>query len=255
MAALEILHLTDPHLLAAAHARLHGWQVETSFGAVLADALRRYPDCAALVLGGDLVDDESVAGYQRLDARLRALGRPVLAMAGNHDDPARMQRHLAAAAVHGVLDIGGWRLVALDSHRPGTASGHLGERRIEALTQTLGACPHRPTLVFVHHPPVAVGSAWVDAIGLDDGAALRTCLAAQPQVRAVVCGHAHQDARIDCGGFDCLVTPSTMRQFLPGATDFGLDPKRGPGYRCIELDDHGRWRTRVHRVAVADACG
>lgn len=255
MAALEILHVTDPHLLAAEHARLHAWPVEASFDAVLAAALRRYPDCAALALGGDLVDDESVAGYRRLDARLHALGRPVLAMAGNHDDPTRMQQHLGTATVHGVLDLGGWRLIALDSHQPGTASGRLGETRIEALAHTLGASPDRPTLVFVHHPPVAVGSAWVDAIGLEDGDALRACLAGQPQVRAVVCGHAHQAARMDCGGFECLVTPSTMRQFRPGATTFALDPKRGPGYRGIRLYADGRWQTRVHRVATGAACG
>lgn len=255
MPAIELLHLTDPHLLAEPGGQLHGWHVQRAFDAVLADATRRYLDYAAIVLGGDLVDDESEAGYARLNTRLGELGRPVLAMAGNHDCPRSMARTMTAAVVHDALDVGGWRLIALDSHKPGSAAGRLGARQIEALERRLIETA-APTLIFVHHPAAPVGSRWIDAIGLEDRDTLATVLARHSQVKAVVCGHAHQAATLDARGMPCLVTPATMRQFLPGAADFAEDTTRAPGYRWLSLTVDGELASRVHRVPAASAaCG
>lgn len=253
---IQLLHITDPHLRADPAARLHGWDVEQAFARVLADAVQRYPNYHALVLGGDLVDDGSPAGYRRLDSRLAELGRPVLAMAGNHDDPAAMTRHLKHAQVNGQLQIAGWSLIALNSHRTDSDAGRIGHAAITALDRTL-ARTQSPTVVFVHHPPCSLDSAWLDAIGLEDAASLLQTLGAHSEVRAVVCGHAHQAAhRRIAGGIDCWTTPATMRQFRPGSPAFAPDQQRTPGYRWLSLSDDGRIHTRVHRVAAAAAaCG
>lgn len=253
--SLQLLHITDPHLCAAADARLHGWHVMDAFEAVLAQALARHPRFDALVLGGDLVDDESRAGYARLDRRLAALKRPVLAMAGNHDDPALMAATLDHASVHGCLELGDWRLYALDSHVEGRESGCVGAEQRARLDQQLRADP-RPSVVFVHHPPCPLDSAWIDAIGLLDAQALRQLLACHSQVRAVVCGHAHQSAHRALGAIDCWITPATMRQFRPGSPDFAEDREQAPGYRLLELQPGGRVDTRTVRVEEARAaCG
>ncbi|GAB3681117.1 metallophosphoesterase [Salinisphaera aquimarina] len=252
---MRLLHITDPHLRADPEARLHGWHVEQAFEQVLTHAITRYPDYDALVLGGDLVDDESSAGYDRLNRRLAQLGRPVLAMAGNHDDPALMARLLTHARVHDELALGGWDLHALDSHIPGDDAGRLGPAQLERLDRRLRAGA-APAVVFVHHPPCPMDSAWIDAIGLRDGAELGTLLAGYPRVRAVVCGHAHQAARRSIGTIDCWVTPATMRQFLPHSAAFAEDRDRAPGYRLIELSDDGVFTSRIHRVdAARRACG
>ena len=73
---ITLLHITDPHLCAAPGTRLHGWDVAAAFERILNSALGAHPDADALVLGGDLVDDESEAGYRWLDARLAETGRP-----------------------------------------------------------------------------------------------------------------------------------------------------------------------------------
>lgn len=252
---LQLLHITDPHLLANANARLHDWHVNYAFTTVLEAATRRYPDYDALVLGGDLVDDQSAAGYQRLDTMLRLLGRPILAMAGNHDDPGRMAHYLDCAHVHRPLALGGWQLHALDSHWPGNAAGRLGEAQLADLEYHLDR-DTRPAVIFLHHPPVSVGSTWLDAIGLADGDTLTQCLTRRPQVRAVVCGHAHQARQLSIGDRPCWVTPATMRQFLPGADQFAMDDGHAPGYRWLSLTANGRIRSRIHRVrATLQACG
>jgi len=253
--SVQLLHLTDPHLLADANARLHGWHVERAFTTVLEAAIDRYPDYDALVLGGDLVDDESVAGYRRLNTQLRRLERPVLAMAGNHDDPHRMARHLECAHVHTALTVGGWQLHALDSHLDGSEAGALGDSQLAGFEQRL-ATSEQPAVVFVHHPPVSVGSAWIDAIGLTDGDALAALLGRHPRLRAVVCGHAHQAHQFSIHGVAGWTTPATMRQFQPGAARFAEDTDRAPGYRWLSLAADGGIHSRVHRVKSARrACG
>ncbi|WP_348766161.1 metallophosphoesterase [uncultured Salinisphaera sp.] len=246
-ATYQLLHLTDLHLLADPEANLHGWPVEQAFQRVLAGALADTPRPDAIILGGDLVDDESEHGYARLDATLACLPCPVLAMAGNHDDPARMARMLKHAVVHDRLELGGWQLIALDSHIQGSDAGALGRDQIERLDGWLQANT-APTLVCLHHPPVDVGAAWIDAIGLRDRDALEDVIARHSQVNALVCGHAHQAAELAFAGRACLITPSTMRQFAPGSCDFAEDAARSPGYRHIQLDCNGHMTSTVRRV-------
>ncbi|ERJ19700.1 phosphohydrolase Icc [Salinisphaera shabanensis T35B1] len=252
---LQIIHLTDLHLRADADARLHGWLVEDAFQRVLAAALEALPRPDAIVLGGDLVDDESVRGYKRLDSTLARLPCPVLAMAGNHDDPLRMAQTLEHAVVHERLRVGEWQLMALDSHINGSEAGELGGQQLERLDGWL-AENTAPTLIFVHHPPIDVGAAWIDAIGLHDRDALERVVAGRAHVKAVLCGHAHQAAELDFADRPCLVTPSTMRQFAPGAHSFTDDPARAPGYRLIEIAADQSFETTVKRVRSATAaCG
>lgn len=247
MAECEILHLTDLHLLATRAARLHGWPVADCFERALADALAYAPQAAALVLGGDLVDDESRSGYRWLNERLAAVGRPVLAIAGNHDDPAVMQATLSAAWVHGSLHVGGWRLLGVCSHRPGADHGSLGNQERERLAGELAA-DSRPTLVCIHHPPFTVGSPWIDAMRLTDGNALWAILRRHRHVRGLLCGHVHQAHHVWVDGITAWTTPATMRQFRPASAGFAEDRRLGPGYRWLRLGADGRITTMLRRL-------
>lgn len=242
-----LLHITDPHLLAQPEAYLHGWQVAPAFKRVLDTALQQHADINGLILGGDLVDDESIAGYQWLDHQLKATGLPILAMAGNHDQPQRMATYLQSATVHGSLYCQGWRLIALCTHWPGHKAGLLGQQQLTELANQLAKDPS-PTLICLHHPPVDMHSAWLDAIGLQDRQALIELLQAHPQVKALLCGHAHQAREDQINGTPVWVTPGTMRQFLPESPDFAEDHKRAPGYRLVRLFANGHVDTTVHRL-------
>ena len=246
----KIVQISDLHLRADAAAVLHGWRVEAAWQRVRRDAQEKHPDADAWILSGDLVDDETVTGYQRLDAQLATLERPVLALAGNHDDPAAMRRHLHHAHVHECIQLGAWHLFALDSHVDGRDAGRIGQAAIAWLDDALHRTPG-PCLICVHHPPLPLGSAWLDAIGLADGAALCAVIRAHPHVAAVLCGHAHQAFETSIGTAHCWVTPATMRQFLPGAAAFALDTVATPGYRVVYLHADGRATSHVERLDQA----
>lgn len=250
---LTLVQLTDPHLLADPAGRLNGWRVAAAFDAVAAAARTRFPGPDALLLTGDLVHDESEAGYRWLASRLRGWA-PVLAIPGNHDDPATLTKALRPDAGVGETRLGGWRLHLLDSRMPGRDDGRVGPAQRARLEAAL-AVTDDPALVVVHHPPVAVGTAWIDALGLTDGEALRALLRQRPAVRGVAAGHVHQavDRRVD--GWRLLTTPATCRQFRPGSRDFAEDRRRAPGYRMLRLHADGRLTSRVFRIPAARAAG
>lgn len=245
----SILHLTDPHLLADRQARLHGWAVQSAFDQVLTAALQAYPTADALLLGGDLVDDQSAAGYQRLDAQLAALDMPVLAIAGNHDAPQRMRRYMPHVRVHDRLCLDNWQLIGLNTHIPGQDAGTIAPDSLALLDHCL-TTDDRHALIGLHHPPWHLHSRWMDAIGLTNPEALRRPLDAAQQGVGLVCGHAHQQAAHTLCNRLAWITPSTMRQFLPRSDAFAEDIA-APGFRQLSLHPDGRITSCVHRVPGA----
>lgn len=251
---LCVLHLTDPHLLATPCARLHGWSVQSAFEQVLAAALHAYPGADALILGGDLVDDESVSGYQRLDRQLASLDMPILAVAGNHDDPQRMRERMPHVQVHERLCLDAWQLIGLNTHIAGQDGGEIDPASLARLERCLTS-DDRHALLGLHHPPWRLDSRWLDAIGLANAEALAPALESARQSVGLVCGHAHQQAACTLWGRPAWITPSTMRQFLPGADGFVEDVAAAPGFRQLTLHRDGRISSRVHRVPEArSAC-
>lgn len=247
MTASTLVQITDTHLLADPEGRLHGWRVDAACDAVLAAARRRFPRPDAVLLTGDLVHDESAAGYRRLARKLRGWA-PAYAIPGNHDDPAIMARALRPAQVGGIATIGGWRLHLLDSRIPGRDGGRLGGAQLTRLAARL---TDDPTLVVVHHPPAAIGVPWLDAIGLEDGDELRALLQTRPAVRGVISGHVHQPVDRWIDGWRLLTAPATCRQFPPGGDKPAEDRRRVPGYRSLRLHPDGRLTSRVFRVPAA----
>jgi len=113
----------------------------------------------------------------------------------------------------------------------------------------LRSAPQRPTLLAVHHPPCALGCAWLDDQGIDNGARLLALLADHPQVKLLLCGHIHQQQARQFGPLWLLSAPSTCVQFRPDSDDFAIDAL-APGLRWLRLHDDGRFETGIERVAA-----
>jgi Icc protein len=248
---VRLIQLTDTHLEADPGAELKGVNVRRTLTAVL-DLVRSHePDFAAFLLTGDLSHDETLASYRALSDLVVSFGKPAFALAGNHDDPAAMIEGFASAG-GGVRtgrghDLGGWHMVLADSRVPGEVGGRLSETEREALDGVLAARPETPALLALHHHPVPTGTAWMDAIALDNPEALDGLLKRHPQVRGVVWGHVHQEQDAARDGVRLLGTPATCIQFHPTSQEFALDD-RPPGYRWIDLRPDGTLATGVRRL-------
>jgi Icc protein len=250
---LTILQISDTHLHAAADSRMRGVTTYATFLAVLEHAQRdpRWP-VDAILATGDIVQDESRAGYERFRAALEPLGVPVYSIPGNHDDPKLMSEILTSGSFQlgGELRRGAWSIVLLSTFLAGEDAGGLGPARLQGLRQALAAHAGQHVLVVMHHHPLPMGSTWLDGVALRDAPVFWSLIDANPAVRGVVCGHVHQEGDRTRNRVRFLSTPSTCAQFLPGSDFFALDD-RPPGMRWLQLHADGRIETEVAWVAGA----
>lgn len=246
--ALAILQLTDLHLYATTDGTLFAVNTNYSFHAVLAHA-RTHTRFDMMCLTGDLVHDESAEGYQRLAATLLELNKPVICMPGNHDDACAINQYLNVRTVKAIdhVVVNGWLLVFLDTAEPGKVAGFLAAERLARLQALFADYYHLPALIFTHHPPVDIGSAWMDQIKLTNSADFFAVIDQFPTIRGVICGHIHQELDVMRGSVRYLGTPSTCVQFKPRSEKFALGDQH-PGYRCLTLYADGTLGTEVCRV-------
>jgi 3',5'-cyclic-AMP phosphodiesterase len=245
MRAARLVHLTDTHLFGDIRADLRGCVTYQSLQRVLRAASTDVAACDALLVTGDLVQDDA-GGYPHLRTLLAPFGKPVWILPGNHDAPHEWRTALQAAPFVplGVHDVAGWRVVLLDTQLPGSVGGRIAAEELQRLATALDAASQRPTLVCLHHHPVPIGSAWLDTIGVENGTELMRMLDTRPQVRGLVWGHVHQAYDRMRGHVRLLATPSTCVQFLPQSADFAADT-RPPAYRRLALLPDGTIVTEV----------
>jgi len=245
MKPLRLVQITDTHLFGEEDGELRGVATLPALRAVLDAAAANIAAADAVLVTGDVVQDDP-RGYAHLHAAMRRLKKPVLCIPGNHDDVPQMRASLRGGPfqVGGWLDISDWRLVMLDSVVPNRAGGRLSDAELEFLDRTLTAAGRRHVLVALHHHPVAMSSHWLDQVGLENHAAFFDVIERHPNVRTVVWGHVHQHYDAMRGSVRLLSTPSTCAQFKPGTEQFAVD-SRPPGYRILELGVDGAVRTEV----------
>ncbi len=251
-AYVSVVQITDCHLHQDPEAGLYGLNSRLGLEQVVALAAQHSPQ--RVLLTGDIVHDETRLGYEALPSLVAPLKAPVACIPGNHDDYELMSRVLASA---GLVDqqascgksvlLPHWQIVLLNSQVEGEVGGALSEGELDFLRGKLNEYPKHHTIVCMHHHPVAIGSRWLDRIGLANSNELFEILDQYPQVKAVVWGHVHQNFDEQRDGRRLLACPSTCIQFTPGADDFELDALT-PGYRWFRLYDGGELETGVERL-------
>jgi len=227
-------------------------ETDSTLRAVLEAALSRGGDYAAILVTGDLVQDDP-AGYLRFRSILGGLRQPVLCIPGNHDEPEAMRRELDCEPFQfcGERTLGRWQFVMLNSYEPGQVRGRLSGAELARLDATLGASTSH-CVVCLHHHPVTMGSLWLDTIGLVNAEEFWRIIDAHARVKAVVWGHVHQNLESRRGTVALFATPSTGAQFLPGADCYAVDV-RPPAYRSFRLHDDGTVESEVHWIEAVEA--
>jgi Icc protein len=246
MQTVQLLQVTDPHLFGDPATELYGVNTAESLRLTLAAALADGPAPDAVLVTGDIGDDMSAAAYVHFRRALGDCGAPVFCLPGNHDDPALMTRLLNGDGFQycGRARLGAWAILLLDTHVPGRPHGRLASAELERLDADLHEFRGLPVLVCLHHPPVPVGSAWLDGVGLLNGSAFFDVIDRHANVRCVLAGHVHQEFDQQRGAVRMLASPSTCAQFMPREERCVMD-RRPPGYRRLALHADGSLTTHV----------
>lgn len=207
-----------------------------------------------LVLGtGDLCHDGTAEDYALLRSILSDLAMPAYLIPGNHDDRAELRAAFSDAGylpaegdfLHYVLEGYPLRLIGLDTIVPGEDGGILCEERLAWVAARLAEAPERPSLIFMHHPPVETGQPLIDGMNCGNGEAFGRIVAAHPRIEAIVCGHVHRPIHMAWNGTSLITAPSTCRQFpLEMRPGVGITPVPEPPACRLYL-----WRPKAGLVA------
>jgi Icc protein len=232
---------------------LRGVNTYETLERTLADASGHLAVCDAILVTGDLVQDDP-AGYEHFKRLFARYGKPVLCIPGNHDDVPKMRESLSDRpfVLDGPADIGAWRIVLLDSVVPQQAGGRLSVEMLTKLDEELGRARQRHAMVCLHHHPILMQSRWLDSVGLSNADEFWSVIDSHPQVRAVVWGHVHQNFESARRGVRLLATPSTCAQFQPRSDQFVID-NQPPAYRLLTLHSNGAIDTGVHSPTAAES--
>jgi len=243
----RLLQFTDTHLIADPQGMVRGTRSLPSLQACLEHARRRHLPADLIAVTGDLVQDEPEA-YGVFDLLFPDLGAPVLLIPGNHDEPAELRRRLSHAPfqVGGTRVIGNWAIVLLDTscEVSGRGEGNLGPAALRELDAELTRHRDAHVLICLHHPPISMEAAGLDALGLKDADGFLATIDGHDNVRGIAWGDAHQSLDVFRGATRLMCTPATCMQFKPRDPGFVIDD-RPPGYRVIDLQDDGSLATEV----------
>ena len=252
--ATRIVQLTDCHLFSETDEASRGIATRQRLRRVIEDIRGRVPDFDLLVVTGDTAHDEMLGTYEVFREELGDWVKRLRIIPGNHDDRVSLRRVLpdASQGIDGragfQVDVAGWLVLGLDSHVADDDAGELGAEQLEWLRSRLETQPEVNALLCIHHPPITVGSEWLDGIRLQDATELAQLLVAHPRVQLIISGHVHQETSGLFAGARVYTTPAVARQFRPRTDDLEIEPGP-PGYRVVELGTDGAWSTRVIRCS------
>ena len=220
---LKLIILTDLHITPDRETIL-GIDPMDRLADALAHIREHHRDAVRLIITGDLTHYGDHVAYDQLRARLAELAVPISFLLGNHD-----RRDVFRAAfpdvpsdprgfVQSTVDLGRLRLICLDTlngppyDHGQIHHGALCRDRLAWLDAALDLPAKRQAIIFMHHPPHAVGFRGMDAIRLRDEAAFFDIVRRRGNVRHIVAGHIHRTISGSVHGIPFSVFKSPVHQ-------------------------------------------
>lgn len=163
------------------------------------NALDERPD--AVVITGDIVNCGLASEYEVARQTLGNLRYPLYIIPGNHDDKAQFLEAMGPLCpqlgtdpnnMHYAVDDFAMRLLFIDTSVAGESRGWLTQDTLAWLETQLEQGGDKPTTVFMHHPPMKLGSAQMDKIACENGDRLLSLIDRFPSLTRVFCGHTHR---------------------------------------------------------------
>ena len=215
-----IAQLSDMHLRPEGQLLYDRIDTAAYLERAVAHVLTLDPRPDVVIMTGDLVEAGKPEEYARLRRLIAPLPMPVYVIPGNHDarEPLRAAfadkgYFPASGFLQYVVDDGPVRLIALDTLVEGKPHGALCEERLTWLKARLDEQPHKPTMLFMHHPPFECGIDAFDHARLQEGdGRLAELVRGRGNVERAVCGHVHRPIQVRWAGTMASIAPSTAHQ-------------------------------------------
>jgi 3',5'-cyclic AMP phosphodiesterase CpdA len=257
---LTIAQITDLHITTDRDP-VNRWRNAERLSQVLKSIHALKPRPVAIIASGDLVDRGEPEEYAELVELLKSVEIPIYFGIGNHD---RRALFLAALTSQGVrtdpngfiqyaVDLGGLRLVVCDTLDDASEGGAFCEDRAAWLAATLDEAPLQPTVIALHHPPIASGIRWMDPDPQAGWIArLGDVIRDRDQVKSLLCGHVHRAFNGVLAGRAVAAAPATSIQLTLDLTPVDMHVPDGremlveepPGFTVVMVHE-GQVNTHV----------
>jgi 3',5'-cyclic AMP phosphodiesterase CpdA len=213
-----IAHISDTHFLAGGKELYGSVRTERHLEQALKQLERSDVRPEAIVFTGDLADLGEPDAYQRLRAIVEPaaerLGAQVIWVMGNHDERLQYSQELfdeagSEAPQDRVYDIGGLRIISLDTTVPGYHHGAITADQLAWLRAELATPAPHGTFIAVHHPPIPTPLLWaMEMLELEDQDAFADVVRGT-DVRGILAGHLHYSTHSMFAGVPVSVVSAT----------------------------------------------
>ncbi len=211
------MHISDTHLLAGGRRLYDRVDSAELLGRLLGELADSRGRPEAIVFTGDLADKGEPDAYSRLRELVEpvavSLGAQVIWVMGNHDDRASFRSELLREVptmrpVDRVYDVGGLRVITIDTTVPGAHHGELTGDQLDWLAEELAIPAPHGTILAMHHPPVPTVLDLAVSVELRDQHALAEVVEGS-DVRSILAGHLHYSSTATFAGIPVSVASAT----------------------------------------------
>ena len=201
--------------------------------------LEPLPD--VVLVTGDIANVGAPAEFAEAASLLAKLKMPFHVVPGNHDERQGLSEHFpapACSAIDGgfichVVDDYDVRMIGLDSTMAGAPGGQICQARADWLDHVLAREPDKPTLIFMHHPPLKCNVLETDEDGFEGSDRLAAVVEKYSNIERILCGHIHLTTHARWHGTVVSTAPSMGMQLgldltMQRPSEFFLED---PGYQ------------------------
>jgi len=211
-----IAQISDPHITPPGEKAYGVAPTADSLALCIQNINQIEPKLDIVLVTGDITNDGKVESAEHAKSLLSNLNCPYFITPGNHDSRdvliSVFKDQIGEPQedfINYVIDEHELRLVAIDTKRAGFPGGELCAKRLSWLEDRLLEDEQRPTIIFMHHPPVECGVLETDEDGFEGAEKLGRLIARFNNIKALVCGHIHLPTCTAWHGAIVSTAPST----------------------------------------------
>lgn len=196
-------------------------QIETysQFTKVIEYCKNLNPNPDFYIMSGDLIHDKSEY-YHNYIQLCNQLNKPFYLMMGNHDLRDSLKNYILNKKlidkngfINFTIDNYSLKIICLDTVIESVIEGEITKESLNWLEKELEKDKIRPTIIFMHHPPIKIGSVLFDDIKCKNGNDFLLLIKKYPNVFKIVFGHVHCIYSQTIKNLNLISCPSSSFQF------------------------------------------
>lgn len=199
-----IAHISDLHVTAARKKAYDQVPTAENLARCVEHINQLQPAVDVVLVTGDITFSSLYEEAQCAAGLLETLNAPFYIIPGNHDERAVLRSAFAERGcpaeagefINYAVDGFPLSFIALDTTVPGAPGGEVCTERAVWLEKQLEKTAGKPTIVFMHHPPVKCGVLETDEDGFVGADLLGEVIEKYPNIERILCGHIHLTTHI-----------------------------------------------------------